>query len=185
LKTCAAAPTKTHVLLEPMVATLPASLRPRYGHARRASERADARAAADHLIQDEPRFAVLANEAGKLASNGKIVLFGIRPTMPETGFGYIECDQCPAGDNAVAALRFVEKPIPRLPRILASGRYMWNSGMFCFTPATIIDALDRLAPRCSRRQPRRCRRPLNRRAIAPSWTRSRSDWRRTFRSITQ
>jgi len=102
---------------------------------------------ADHLIQDEERFATIAAQAGKLAREGSIVLFGIRPTMPETGFGYLECDKVPQGDTAVAVKRFVEKPdAAKAAGYLATGRYLWNSGMFCFTPATIIAALERLAP---------------------------------------
>jgi mannose-1-phosphate guanylyltransferase len=62
---------------------------------------------ADHLIQDEDRFAEVATHAARLASEGHIVLFGIRPTLPETGFGYIECDVAPAGDRAQPVRRFV------------------------------------------------------------------------------
>ena len=64
--------------------------------------------------------------------------FGIAPTHPETGFGYIECGAAIAGDGppAFAAVRFVEKPpLGEGARILAAGNYVWNSGMFCFTPA--------------------------------------------------
>jgi len=101
---------------------------------------------ADHLIQDEPRFAMLAAQARELALAGRIVLFGIRPTMPETGFGYLECGT-PDADGAAAVRRFVEKPdAERAAEYLASGRFLWNSGMFCFTPATIITALEKLAP---------------------------------------
>jgi mannose-1-phosphate guanylyltransferase len=102
---------------------------------------------ADHLVQDEARFAALAARAAESARAGRIVLFGIRPTMPETGFGYIECESPPAGDAAVAVKRFVEKPdAARAAEYLASGRYLWNSGMFCFTPATILAALAEHAP---------------------------------------
>jgi mannose-1-phosphate guanylyltransferase / mannose-6-phosphate isomerase len=102
---------------------------------------------ADHLIQDEARFAMVAANAEKLARQGGIVLFGIRPTMPETGFGYIECEQTPQGDAAVPVKRFVEKPnATAAAEYLASGRFVWNSGMFCFTPATILAALQTHAP---------------------------------------
>jgi len=101
---------------------------------------------ADHLIQDEARFAALVRQADKLARAGRIVLFGIRPTMPETGFGYLECGE-PAADGAAAVRRFVEKPdAAKAAEYLASGRFLWNSGMFCFTAATIIGALERHAP---------------------------------------
>jgi mannose-1-phosphate guanylyltransferase len=101
---------------------------------------------ADHLIQDEARFSMLSNQARELALAGRIVLFGIRPTMPETGFGYLECGATDA-DGAAAVKRFVEKPdAAKAAEYLASGRFFWNSGMFCFTPATILSALEQLAP---------------------------------------
>ncbi|MFN3567049.1 MAG: mannose-1-phosphate guanylyltransferase/mannose-6-phosphate isomerase [Burkholderiaceae bacterium] len=102
---------------------------------------------ADHLIQDEARFAQAAARAAELARAGRIVLFGIRPTMPETGFGYIECDAPPAGDEPAQVMRFVEKPdAATAAAYLAAGKYLWNSGMFCFTPATILAALGAHAP---------------------------------------
>jgi mannose-1-phosphate guanylyltransferase/mannose-6-phosphate isomerase len=102
---------------------------------------------ADHLIQDERRFAALAARAAQLAAEGRIVLFGIRPTMPETGFGYIECGEVPQGDRPQAVVRFVEKPnLETAAEYLASGRFLWNSGMFCFTPRAISDALATHAP---------------------------------------
>jgi mannose-1-phosphate guanylyltransferase len=101
---------------------------------------------ADHLIQDEQRFAMLVAQSRDLALAGRIVLFGIRPTMPETGFGYLECG-APDADGAAPVKRFVEKPdAAKATEYLASGRFLWNSGMFCFTPATILAALERHAP---------------------------------------
>ena len=102
---------------------------------------------ADHLIQDEARFAVVAAHAERLAMEGRIVLFGIRPTMPETGFGYIECEAIPQGDAAQAVRRFVEKPkAETAAEYLATGNYLWNSGMFCFTADTMAAALGTHAP---------------------------------------
>jgi mannose-1-phosphate guanylyltransferase/mannose-6-phosphate isomerase len=102
---------------------------------------------ADHLIQDEDRFAQVAAHAARLASDGHIVLFGIRPTLPETGFGYIECAVAPAGDQPQRVRRFVEKPSPeKATEYLAAGNYLWNSGMFCFTAQTMLAALARHAP---------------------------------------
>jgi mannose-1-phosphate guanylyltransferase/mannose-6-phosphate isomerase len=101
---------------------------------------------ADHLIQDAPRFAMLVRHARDLALAGRIVLFGIRPTMPETGFGYLECG-APDADGAAPVKRFVEKPdADKATEYLASGRFLWNSGMFCFTAATIVAALEKFAP---------------------------------------
>ena len=102
---------------------------------------------ADHLIQDEARFAAVAANAAKLAAAGRIVLFGIQPTLPETGFGYIECGAIPVGDAPQSVRRFVEKPSPeKATEYLAAGNYLWNSGMFCFTAGTMLDALKRHAP---------------------------------------
>lgn len=102
---------------------------------------------ADHLIQDEARFAAVAEHAARLATEGRIVLFGIRPTMPETGFGYIECAAIPQGDVAQPVLRFVEKPsAPTAAEYLAAGNYLWNSGMFCFTADTMVAALAEHSP---------------------------------------
>ena len=88
--------------------------------------------AADHLIADQAAFAQAVTQAMKLATQGKLVTFGIQPDAPETGYGYIEAD-----GNAV--LRFVEKPsLEKAQVYLASGRYLWNSGMFCFSAGTML-----------------------------------------------
>ncbi len=107
---------------------------------------------ADHLIRDQAAFASAVARAVEMAQRGLLATFGISPTHPETGFGYIECGDpiAPAADDRPAAnraLRFVEKP-PLLTarQYLAAGNYVWNSGMFAFTPAAIIDAFARHAP---------------------------------------
>ena len=103
--------------------------------------------AADHLIQDEARFAERVNVALTAAAGGAIALFGIRPTMPETGFGYIEAHDAAARDGTLQVARFVEKPsVTRAAEFLAAGRYFWNSGMFAFSARTIIDDLAAHAP---------------------------------------
>ena len=101
---------------------------------------------ADHLIPDDAAFQAAARQAAELAADGRIVLFGIRPTVPETGFGYIETGaELPGG--ALAVRRFVEKPdAARAMQFLAAGNFVWNSGMFCFGAATILDALQAHAP---------------------------------------
>ncbi len=87
---------------------------------------------ADHLILDEGAFARAVEEATRLAQGGRMVTFGIRPEAAETGYGYIE-----ARGNEV--LRFVEKPTIEVAReYVASGRFLWNSGMFCFTAGTVL-----------------------------------------------
>jgi mannose-1-phosphate guanylyltransferase/mannose-6-phosphate isomerase len=140
---------RVHVLLEPIGRNTAPAIAAAALWARRAGRDGEPMLVlpADHLIQDEARFATIARQAGVLAQAGHIVLFGIRPTMPETGFGYLECEGVPGGEQAVAVKRFVEKPdATTAAEYLATGRYLWNSGMFCFTPATILAALERLAP---------------------------------------
>jgi mannose-1-phosphate guanylyltransferase/mannose-6-phosphate isomerase len=95
---------------------------------------------ADHLIEDTQAFARAVEAACALASKGRLVTFGIRPTAPETGYGYIEAD----GDRVV---RFVEKPpLDRAREYVASGRHLWNSGMFCFAAGTVIDEMTQHCP---------------------------------------
>ncbi len=107
--------------------------------------------AADHLIHDQAAFAAAVARAAALARDGRLVTFGITPTGPETGFGYIECG-AGVGDAqdpvpAFAALRFVEKPpLDRAKAYVAAGTFVWNSGMFCFTARAILDAFARHAP---------------------------------------
>jgi mannose-1-phosphate guanylyltransferase len=102
--------------------------------------------AADHLIRDEAAFGWAVTRAAELARAGKLVTFGITPTLPETGFGYIECGAA-LGDRAFAAARFVEKPpLAKAQEYLAAGNYVWNAGMFAFTPASILAAFERYSP---------------------------------------
>lgn len=101
--------------------------------------------AADHLIQDQQAFAAAVSSAAELAHKGKLVTFGIVPTNPDTGFGYIEAgDQIGEGRTV---LRFVEKPdAAKAAEYLAAGNYLWNSGMFCFEAGVILDEMARHAP---------------------------------------
>lgn len=100
---------------------------------------------ADHLIPDTRAFVACALEAAEMASRGQLVVFGIHPTGPETGFGYIEVEH--VGRESQRVLRFVEKPdLPTAQEYLATGRYYWNSGMFCFTAKTMLEAMGKHAP---------------------------------------
>lgn len=107
---------------------------------------------ADHHIADSPRFRRLLAAAEQRARAGEIVTLGIRPTRPETGYGYIRFDDrdlVHAGEQVVVfrVERFVEKP-PRTvaEQYLADGRYLWNGGMFFFTVGRILADLERLLP---------------------------------------
>jgi len=95
---------------------------------------------ADHLIADVPAFTAAVQEALKLAESGKVTTFGIQPEAPETGYGYIEAD-----GNVVR--RFVEKPnLETAQSYVDSGKYLWNSGMFCMTAETAMSELKKYAP---------------------------------------
>jgi len=96
--------------------------------------------AADHLIVDQAEFAKAVKQATTLASAGRIVAFGIQPTAPETGYGYIEAD----GNDVV---KFVEKPSAEIAKgYVSSGRFLWNSGMFCFAAGTMLAEMEKHCP---------------------------------------
>ena len=104
---------------------------------------------ADHLVRDIEAFAAAVARGADLARSGSLVTFGVVPTHPETGFGYIECgDALTAGvPPAFSAHRFVEKPmLAKAREYLTAGNFVWNSGMFCFTTAAILAAFERHAP---------------------------------------
>ena len=88
--------------------------------------------AADHLISDNSAFEKAVGQAAAQAQAGNLTVFGIRPTAPETGYGYLEVAE--TGDGPQPLKSFVEKPDrATAENYLAAGRYYWNSGMFCFT----------------------------------------------------
>ena len=94
--------------------------------------------AADHLISDDAAFQQAVEQASAQAQAGNLVVFGIRPTGPETGYGYLEVDE--AGDGVQPLASFVEKPDrTKAEEYLAAGRYYWNSGMFCFTAGVMSE----------------------------------------------
>lgn len=100
---------------------------------------------ADHLVPDVEAFVASASQAFRLATQGNLVVFGINPTGPDTGFGYVEVDHVSRESQPVR--RFVEKPdLQTAQEYLATGRYYWNSGMFCFTADAIVAAFERNAP---------------------------------------
>ena len=102
--------------------------------------------AADHLIQDVAAFHASIRTALPLAADGKLVTFGIVPTHPETGYGYIE-QGASVGAGGYAVNRFVEKPDLATARdYLATGNYFWNSGMFLFRASRYLEELERFQP---------------------------------------
>ncbi len=104
--------------------------------------------AADHLIDQPAEFSDAVVDAATLAHReGRLVLFGIEPSGPDTGYGYIEWSTLIAGSRAHEVARFVEKPsVETATQYLRAGNFVWNSGMFCFTAAAIVAALERHAP---------------------------------------
>lgn len=101
--------------------------------------------AADHLINDRARFIEAVADAVALADQDYLVTFGIIPTGPETGFGYIEAGE--SLQHGFRTLRFIEKPTPeKAEAYVASGKFFWNSGMFCFKASTFLDQLGLCAP---------------------------------------
>jgi len=96
--------------------------------------------AADHLIADQEAFGGAVAKAVELARGGNLVTFGIKPHTPETGFGYIEAENG-------QVLRFIEKPpLEKAREYLESGRFMWNSGIFCFTAGAILSEMNKYCP---------------------------------------
>lgn len=104
--------------------------------------------AADSAVADVPALRAALASAAAAARAGRIVTFGMLPTAPETGYGYIEAGGELAGLPGVRAVsRFVEKPdAATAAAFLAGGRHLWNSGMFVATAATLIGELERYAP---------------------------------------
>ena len=100
--------------------------------------------AADHAYRDEAAFTAAVQRAVRTAAGGAIVLLGIAPTSPETGFGYVRCTET-ASTSKVA--QFVEKPdAATAQRYLAEGGYFWNSGNFVVQASVWLKALQRFRP---------------------------------------
>lgn len=96
---------------------------------------------ADHAIREMPAFRASVAGAVPLAQQGLLVLFGVVPTSPETGYGYIRRGD---GDNVAA---FVEKPgTATAQQYVASGEYLWNSGMFLMRASIWLEEMARHAP---------------------------------------
>ncbi|MEO0822446.1 MAG: mannose-1-phosphate guanylyltransferase/mannose-6-phosphate isomerase [Pseudomonadota bacterium] len=100
----------------------------------------------DHVLQDVAAFHAAVEAGAGAAREGAFVTFGIQPDRPETGYGYLELAETGrAGPQPF--LRFVEKPdAPRAAEMLESGRFLWNSGMFLFPAAGLLDAFAAHAP---------------------------------------
>jgi mannose-1-phosphate guanylyltransferase/mannose-6-phosphate isomerase len=104
---------------------------------------------ADQTVVDEPAFTRALQTAVRQASEGTIVILGVTPDRPETGFGYIRAGKAKDGlvNAAMSVAEFVEKPdLATAKAYLADGHYYWNSGMFVLRASTWLAALERFRP---------------------------------------
>ncbi|MEM9435661.1 MAG: mannose-1-phosphate guanylyltransferase/mannose-6-phosphate isomerase [Pseudomonadota bacterium] len=105
-------------------------------------------APSDHRIDSIPAFGVAVATGVEAAMDGKMVTFGITPTAPETGYGYLELSQDVAPGTVQPLKSFVEKPSRAVAEALVGGgRHLWNAGIFIFRVSTIIEAFEVLAPK--------------------------------------
>ena len=102
--------------------------------------------ASDHLIQDVDAFIQSLKIAELKAKEGYIVTLGIKPSRPETGYGYIELESLETY-TPTKAIKFMEKPnLETAISYIENGHYVWNSGMFIFSYETMINELKRYIP---------------------------------------
>ncbi|WP_051277849.1 mannose-1-phosphate guanylyltransferase/mannose-6-phosphate isomerase [Solimonas flava] len=105
--------------------------------------------AADHAIADTPAFVAAAAAAAEAAEQGHIVTFGIKPTRPETGYGYVRVRDgaVPGAGGAYAVDGFVEKPsLERARQFVEQGDHYWNGGLFLFRAGRFLSELRRFEP---------------------------------------
>jgi len=145
-------PSRKHVLAEPTGKNTAAAIALAAFHIRHATH-SDALMAvlpADHFISQPERYREIVKNALSFASEpGRIVVLGIPPTHPETGYGYVERagEALTAGCSVFAVRRFTEKPqLALAKKYLASGNFHWNSGMFFWRVSTYLDALKEFLP---------------------------------------
>jgi len=101
----------------------------------------------DHLIKDKSAFKAAVEQGSKLAEQGYIATFGIHPTSPETGYGYIKAGEKIEGFNASIIQEFKEKPdLQTAKEYVESGNYTWNSGMFCLSAKHLLTEMEQTSP---------------------------------------
>ncbi|MFN4170099.1 MAG: sugar phosphate nucleotidyltransferase, partial [Pannonibacter phragmitetus] len=133
------------VLIEPAARnTAPAILAAALALAARDPDALMLVAPSDHVIPDDARFRAAVQAAAPAAQAGRIVTFGIRPDRAETGYGWLELASAPEAGFAPVPqplVRFVEKPdAATAAALLASGRHLWNAGIFLFSLPAIFAA---------------------------------------------
>ncbi len=103
--------------------------------------------AADHVVTDVEGFRRTVEVAVTAARDGQLMTIGIAPTRPETGYGYVECSDRPTPFTAQPVLAFREKPPADVAaQYVASGRYLWNAGMFTWSASVFLRELARRRP---------------------------------------
>jgi mannose-1-phosphate guanylyltransferase/mannose-6-phosphate isomerase len=104
-------------------------------------------APSDHVIPDVAAFHAAVARGLEAVDQGRMVTFGIQPTRPETGYGWLELGAQPKDGAAQALVRFVEKPDAETAQnLLESGQFLWNAGIFLFAARDIIAAFEAYAP---------------------------------------
>lgn len=105
-------------------------------------------APSDHLITDDDAFIKICNEALKFTAHIKgLLTLGIKPTHPNTGYGYIQYEPLAVGKNIYKVKTFTEKPTVEIAKaFIASGDFLWNAGIFVWQVKNIIKAFEKLLP---------------------------------------
>lgn len=136
------------IILEPLARnTAPAIALAAFKAMEKDSEAVIAVFPADHVIENQTVFEKSLNIAIEAAKRNNLVTFGIVPTGPETGYGYIKTTQSSNTNNIISVNEFVEKPALEIAQqYVESGEYYWNSGMFVFKASAYLDALQKYAP---------------------------------------
>jgi len=102
--------------------------------------------ASDHVVETDDNYRWSIEAAAEAARAGRLVTFGITPTAPETGYGYVEAG-APLGGGVLSVARFVEKPdLARAEAMIAAGNHFWNSGTFMLSAGAFLDEVGALAP---------------------------------------
>jgi len=103
--------------------------------------------AADHVIRDNNKFLSAIEASIEIAASGKLVTIGIVPTEASVAFGYIKKGPAISGTDGFEVANFVEKPdIKKAKKFLASGKYLWNAGMFIAPAKLLLDVLAKTQP---------------------------------------
>ncbi len=102
----------------------------------------------DHLIRDDAAFRKTVNDAAAAAGAGKFVCFGVKPSRPETGFGYIAAGNVlEEAASCRAVERFIEKPdLEAAGKLISDGNYLWNAGIFLFSGQALLNEMEALEP---------------------------------------